>query len=50
MDDLDRLIEKEDQRNPGFRDEVKTRSNEVEITLKLRTAREALKLTKKDIA
>jgi DNA-binding XRE family transcriptional regulator len=50
MDDLDRLIEKENQKNPGFRDKVKTRSNEIEIALKLRAAREALKLSQKDIA
>lgn len=49
MDDLDRLIEQENQKKPGFRDEVKTRSNEIEIALKLRAAREALKLTRKEI-
>ncbi len=50
MDDLDRLIDQENQKIPGFRDEVNTRSNEIEISIKLRAAREALRLTQRDIA
>jgi len=50
MDDLDKLIEQEHTKNPGFRDKVKIRSSEVEIALKLRYAREKLKLSQKDIA
>ena len=50
MNDLDRLIEKENLKNPGFRDNMKIRSTEVEIALKLRAARETLKLSQKEIA
>lgn len=50
MDDLDRLIEQENKKNPNFRNEVNTRSKEIEIAMKLRAAREALRLTQKEIA
>ena len=50
MDDLQRLIKVEDKKNPGFREQVEKRSREIEIAQKLRTQRETLNLTQKEVA
>jgi ribosome-binding protein aMBF1 (putative translation factor) len=50
MDDLDKLILKIDEESPGFKEKVEERSQEIQIAHRLRLTREALKLSKKEIA
>ncbi len=50
MDDLDKLILKIDEESPGFKEKVEERSQEIQISHRLKLTREALKLTKKEIA
>ena len=50
MDDLDKLISKIDKNSPGFKEEVKKRSQEIQIAHQLRLARESLHLSQKEVA
>ena len=50
MDDLDKLISKIDEDSPGFKEEVKKRSQEIQIAHQLRLARESLHISQKEVA
>jgi len=50
MDDLDRLIAKKGRKKPGFTAAVEKRKGELLITVRLREARENLKLTQREVA
>ncbi|MDI6794490.1 MAG: helix-turn-helix transcriptional regulator [bacterium] len=50
MDDLNKLITKIDNESPGFKEQVKKRSQEIQIAHQLRLTRESLNLTRKDVA
>lgn len=50
MDDLNKLITKIDKESPGFKEEIKKRSQEIQIAHQLKLARESLNLTQKDVS
>ncbi len=50
MDDLNRLIAKKEHEKPGFAAAVEKRKDELLIAVKLREAREELKLTQREVA
>jgi len=50
MDDLQRLIKTENEKNPEFMEQVKKRSEEIDIAMKLRNKRETLNMTQKEVA